>query len=207
VANVPTVVAKAPKAEERAEERAAVNAAKVAVNVVNAVHLTPNAQKAKTCKPKKVLHKKRPAKTAPLPRTKAKTLSAVSAVRATVTAVIAANVSPSNAATQQAKRLLSLTTQPNRQCMTAAQAPKHPPVRTLSVRQRQRRQLRRQSPWHRSPACGRRNPRPLQPLRHRLLQPLKQWPRPMLKPMWLHLHRQGHLHQRLRQQWLLRLHP
>jgi hypothetical protein len=178
VANALTVVA---KAEQKSEERAAVNAAKVAVNVVNAVHLTPNAQKAKTCKPKKVLHKKRPAKTAPLPRTKAKTLSAVSAVRATVTAVIAVSVSPNNAATQQAKRLLSLTMQPNRQRMKVPPPQKHPPVRTLSVRQWQRRQLHRQSPWHQSLACGQRNPRLLQRLCNRLLQPLKHRPRPTLK--------------------------
>jgi hypothetical protein len=55
VANVPTVVA---KDEQKAEERVAVNAAKVVVNVANVANPTPNAQKAKTCRPQKVPHKK-----------------------------------------------------------------------------------------------------------------------------------------------------
>ena len=183
VANVPTVVAKAAKDEQRAEEKAAVNAVKVVVNVASVANPTPNAQKAKTCRPKKVPHKKPRPKTDKPRATKAKHLNAANVVRATVTAVIAVNVSPSNAATQQAKRLLYPMMQPNRHCMMAPPTPKHPPVRTLSVRRRQRRQLRRQSPWHRSQACGLRNPRQQQRLCNRLLQRLKRWPRPTLK--WL----------------------
>jgi hypothetical protein len=182
------------KAEQKAEERAAVNAAKVVVNVASVANPTPNAQKAKTCRTKKVPHKKLTPETAKPRATKAKHLNAANVVRATVTAVIAVNVSLSNAATQQVKRLLSLTIQPNRQCMTAAQAPMHPPVRTLSVRRRQRRQLRRQSPWHRSPACGQRNRHKLQRQCNSLLQRLKRWLRSTLKRLWLHLHRLWHQH-------------
>jgi len=103
VANVPTVVA---KAEAKAEERVAVNAVKVVVNVANVANPTPNAQKAKTCRPRKVPHKKPRPKTVKLQATKAKHLNGANVVRATVTAVIAVNVSLSNAATQQVKRLL-----------------------------------------------------------------------------------------------------
>ena len=99
VANVPTVVAKA-------EAKVAVNAAKVVVNVASVANPTPSAQKAKTCRHKKVQHKKPIPKTVKLRATKAKHLNAANVVRATVTAVIAVNVNPSNAATQQAKRLL-----------------------------------------------------------------------------------------------------
>ena len=106
VANVPTVVAKAAKDEQRAEEKAAVNAVKVVVNVASVANPTPSAQKAKMCRPKKVPHKKPIPKTVKLRATKAKHLNAANVVRATVTAVIAVNVSPSNAATHQAKRLL-----------------------------------------------------------------------------------------------------
>ena len=98
VAIVPTVVAKA-------EAKVVVNAVKAVVNVASVVNPTPNAQKATTCRPK-VPHKKPTPKTVKLRATKAKHLNAANVVRATVTAVIAVNVSPSNAATHQAKRLL-----------------------------------------------------------------------------------------------------
>ena len=52
VANVPT-----------AEAKAAVNVAKVDVNVASVANPTPNAQKAKTCRPQKVPHKKHRPKT------------------------------------------------------------------------------------------------------------------------------------------------
>jgi hypothetical protein len=189
VANVPTVEA---KAEQKAEAKAAVNVAKVDVNVASVANPTPNAPKAKTCRPKKVPHKKLRPKTVKLRATKAKHLNAANVVRATVTAVIAVIVSLSNAATQQAKRLLQPTMRPNRHCMTAPPMPKRQPVRTLSVRPRHQLQPLPQSPWHRSPACGQRNRHQLPHQRIRLLLPLKLWPRPTFN--WL---RQNlHLHQR-----------
>ena len=62
----------------------------------------------------------------------------------------------------------------------------------MSVRPQQQLQPLPQSPWHRSPACGRRNRHQLPHQRIRLLLPLKRWPRPTFN--WL---RQNlHLHQR-----------